>query len=651
MCNENGTYQLEIGGSGTMGGGTVVGSGSSSSGSTNTIGIPNSTLSLGANTIWMYCEDTATNIGSATGAITKVQPTPSMTGQVLSFADLDNNYDGLDGRDMTTTWNASTGTGFSGFDAYYLYVIPSSVTINTATQTPVASIFTASTSTWTGDSTITKDSTNTNLVSGSSYIMCIAILGTSGQIGTPGCSSTAVLTADTVSHPSVLSASFVGGTILQLTTDATLDTTLTNNSGGLVSYQVAGTTHTGTAVASVSGKTINITIPSLPSTASTGTSLIVATGALHVASGGYNNYFSSGGLTITDGQAPTITSFATGTIAGYANFYSGSLTFNYTLSETLTGNNLTTLIFTRTAGNPSSAKTYQINASQYLATGSDSISVNLVTLGLISGTTYSVQLSGRDLAGNVGSSSTIAGIAFDDTGPTAPTLTTQANTSNTTPTLVWSASTDDSGSGSGIKQYDLTLFNGASCGGSSVQSFVTGALSQTVSALANGTYSWVVYALDNMLNVGTTSSCSSFTVDTSSPTITSPLITDMSSSSTTYTKSVRTIDFTAGVTNTDSGHIWLDLASLSGSGGLTAMQCSSPVSGVTCSLVSGTVTVALVVGALGSVGSDGSKQISIHIQNPAGINDQTKSASITVINTPPSVSSSTITSPNGSEVW
>ena len=316
----------------------------------------------------------------------------------------------------------------------------------------------------------------------------------------------------------------------------------------------------------------------------------------------------------------------------------------------MTGNNLTEMDFVRTAGNSSTTKVYPINTPSYITSGSHTISVDLASVGLVSGTTYSVQINGKDAANNAGSSNTIAGLAFDNVGPTTPTLTTQANTSSTTPTLAWSASTDDSGSGSGVKQYTLRLYSGGSCGGSALQTFTPTSTSQTVSTLTNGTYSWNVYTTDNALNVGSTSSCSSFTVDTSSPTISSQLITDMTSSSTTYTKSTRTIHITANVTNTDTSHIWLDLAPLSGASGLSAVSCASPAYGVTCSLASGVVTASFVVGFSGSV-SDGSRSASIHIQNPAGINDQTASTSITVVNTPPSVSASTITSPNGGEIW
>ena len=243
--------------------------------------IPNGTLSLGSNTIYLYCQDAATNVGYATGTINKVPATPTMAGQTTSFADLDFDYDGLDGRDMTFTWNTANGVGFgSYFAAYRIYILPSSVTLDTSVHTPVTTVNTASVGTWTGDSTITRDSTNATLVSGASYIACIAILGSSATLGTAGCTSAATLTADTVAHPTILSARFTSNTNLQITTNATLDTTTTSHSGSLITYQIGSSTYTGTAIASVSSAVLNVTIPALGSTAATGATLIAQTGAI-----------------------------------------------------------------------------------------------------------------------------------------------------------------------------------------------------------------------------------------------------------------------------------------------------------------------------------------------------------------------------------
>ena len=86
-----------------------------------------------------------------------------------------------------------------------------------------------------------------------------------------------MLTADTVSHPSILSARFTSDTNLELTTDATLTGTTTAHSGTLVTFVRNGSTFTGTNVSSVNGAKLNITIPSLGSLAATGSALVVGT--------------------------------------------------------------------------------------------------------------------------------------------------------------------------------------------------------------------------------------------------------------------------------------------------------------------------------------------------------------------------------------
>jgi hypothetical protein len=265
----------------------------------------------------MYCRDNAENAISATGSVTKTTPPPSMAGKVTGFSDGDADHNGLDGRDLLVSWDNTDSAAYGSFDSYRIYILPSSVTLDTATHTAVVNYFTKTASSWSGASTITRDSTNTTLVSGGSYKACVAVMSSANILGTAGCSANATLTADVVQNPTVLSAKFTGDTTLQITTDATLDTNLATHSGAGVTYTVGGAARTATAVASVNGTKINFTIPSLGSLAATGATLAVATGSLHAAGGGYNNAFSSGSLVIADGQVPTVTSFATGSVSAY----------------------------------------------------------------------------------------------------------------------------------------------------------------------------------------------------------------------------------------------------------------------------------------------------------------------------------------------
>ena len=108
-------------------------------------------------------------------------------------------------------------------------------------------------------------------------------MGTSGLLGTQVCSPAATLNADTVAHPTIVSARFTSDTNLEVTTNATLDTTLSTHSGGLFTYTVGGTPHHPSAVASVNAKKINLTVPSLGSTAAVGILTTVGANALHAA--------------------------------------------------------------------------------------------------------------------------------------------------------------------------------------------------------------------------------------------------------------------------------------------------------------------------------------------------------------------------------
>lgn len=183
-CSENGIYQVEVGGNGTFGNGTLVGSGSATANSTNSQTIANALLALGANTIRYFCQDAASNVGSGSGTVTKTPPTPSMAGQTVSFSDGDTDHDGLDGRDLLFTWNNANAVGFSTFESYRIYLLPASTTFDSATQTRVALLTDKNLSSWTGSSTLTTDSLNSPLVSGANYKMCIVIMGSSGLLGT-----------------------------------------------------------------------------------------------------------------------------------------------------------------------------------------------------------------------------------------------------------------------------------------------------------------------------------------------------------------------------------------------------------------------------------------------------------------------------------
>jgi hypothetical protein len=52
----------------------------------------------------VYCRDEATNYVASAANVKKVPPTPNMS-SVNTFQDLDFDYQGIDGRDLSITWN------------------------------------------------------------------------------------------------------------------------------------------------------------------------------------------------------------------------------------------------------------------------------------------------------------------------------------------------------------------------------------------------------------------------------------------------------------------------------------------------------------------------------------------------------------------
>lgn len=203
-------------------------------------------------------------------------------------------------------------------------------------------------------------------------------MGTSGQIGGTA-SSTGTLVADIVPHPSVLSASFTATGNLRVTFDTPLKTGVESHFATGFVYQVGATTYTGTSVSSVSNDTINIAIPDLGSTSATGV-LMVATGAAWgvPVEGSYN--YGTGGVLVTDVISPAITVFSTGTTAYYTSFYSGSIVFNYTISENLVGAGDTRITFTRAGGNTDTLKIHNITLPANLTAGAHSETIDLALL-------------------------------------------------------------------------------------------------------------------------------------------------------------------------------------------------------------------------------------------------------------------------------
>ncbi|EKD30047.1 MAG: BNR repeat-containing glycosyl hydrolase [uncultured bacterium (gcode 4)] len=603
-----------------------------------TVTLPNANINVWANTITTYCKDAAWNESTATTSVSKVAPTPAMTSSGLTVTDNDIWWDWVDGRDIKITWDSAVATSYVGFESYRLYILPE----NTAfTGTYIGLVSNSGATTWTGSSNILNDSLWNSLASWN-YVAYIAIMGTSGNLW-GAASATGTLVADIVPHPSVLSASFTSTGNLRVKFDTALKTDTGSHFATGFVYQVGAVTYTGTSISSISDDIINVLIPDVGSTSATGI-LTVATGAAWwvPVDGSYN--YGSWWIAVWDAINPGITGYSTGTVSYYTDFYSGSLVFNYTVSENLLWAGNTQILFTRVWWNADTSKVYYISDSAKLTSWAHSETVNLSSLGLVSGTYYEASLIAKDLSWNTTTSAPIT-IKFDNVGPSIVSLNPfwpNKVFGLLAPTFTWFSTTDDSGNWSGVKWYKLRVYTGSTtytswktCTGAYVEYTHAdlGSLSKSITLSNLYNYAWGAYAYDNMENVGTISSCDNFYINTDVPSFSASSITDTVLNSTSYTKGGNTLIIRSTITNTDSWHIWLNASSINDSS-YANISCATPVSGVTCNFASNIATFTFATGALGSL-SSATKQVQFTATNIAGINTGTTLTSITLDNTAP----------------
>lgn len=118
QCNESGTYRVTMN---SLDSGYLA----TTANATNTMTLFNSNMSVGTNTITLYCQDAAGNIATnTTFSVSKTLPTPAMTTSGMTLVDNDVEWDGVDGRDLKVTWDSSIGSAFTGFDSYRIYILP-----------------------------------------------------------------------------------------------------------------------------------------------------------------------------------------------------------------------------------------------------------------------------------------------------------------------------------------------------------------------------------------------------------------------------------------------------------------------------------------------------------------------------------------------
>ena len=73
----------------------------------------------------------------------------------MTLIDNDIGWDGVDGRDLKVTWDPTTGSGYTSFGSYRIYILPSGTSF---TGSSIGSVFNKTTSVWTGSSSIVNDS-------------------------------------------------------------------------------------------------------------------------------------------------------------------------------------------------------------------------------------------------------------------------------------------------------------------------------------------------------------------------------------------------------------------------------------------------------------------------------------------------------------
>lgn len=619
---------------------------------TNSQVIANSNFSEWTNNIVITCKDNANNSVVWNATVTKSTAPPSMSGAVLSFADTDINQDWLDGSDLNISWDNTVPASYAYFESYRLYLLPSSVTFDKNTQTYINLLPDKNLSSWIWDSSITKDSTNTSLVNGGGYKMCVAIMATSGQLWEVWCSPISTLITDYPEHPTILSAKFTSDTNLELTTDTTLNTSTWSHSWGLVSFQIGWVSYTWVTVPSVNAKKLNIIIPSLGNLASTWSNLIALTWAINAFSGWYNNYFTSWSLVITDWQTPTITSFINNTVSPYNWFYKWIINLSYILWETLKAWWTTYIKFSRTAWNPGTDVIFPITDTTKLTWWSKSLDLNLDSLWLVSGTTYDVQIIGTDIASNPGNSNIISWLKYDKTGPSMMSILPVWIVGIINPTLNWLTTVDDYGNWAWIKNYILNVYTGSTCSGTYTQNVISSPLTLSLQiSLANlNNYAWNITPVDNLNNTGSVSWCDSFTINTFLPVFSNYSIKDTVLNSTSYSKWWNNIEITSKIDNTDISHIWMDASSLKDST-YSNISCAAPwISWVSCSYNSWIAKY--IFSSWFSVWlSSWVKQAKFTSTNTAWINTWTVLTSITLDNSIPVISWSPITSPTSWSIF
>ncbi len=203
-----------------------------------------------------------------------------------------------------------------------------------------------------------------------------------------------------------------------------------------------------------------------------------------------------------------------------------------------------------------------------------------------------------------------------------------------------------------MQYYTLNVYSGTGCSGDAVRTQTGSSTSLTLSAALpadDADYSWTITPTDNLDNVGTTSACDDFSVNTAVPSLSDATITDTTLASTSYTTTGNPVSVSATITQTTDAFITLDASALTGSGAHSSIQCSAPPTGIACSYAGNIATYEFDAGFAGSIES-GVRQAEFTATNTSGGGTGTILASITVDDIAPTANAP-FTEPTSATVW
>lgn len=651
-ANEAGTYRVYVNGADTGINGSYSGS-SFAQGVT----VPNAlfTVDPGNNPLSVRVYDDAGNFGdSATNQVYKDgTPPPAVASVALSDCDhlansgtvcsaLGNPRSGMSGRDFSVTWPALSPTASGSFESYKVYVLPSGTAFTgTGGQTPSKTIFAFSQTGVVLDDSLAADSVGTpfSQTGSANYVAYVVVRKSNGLESGAIASSGATISADAITYPTFVSASFVSNTGIALTYSKPLSATLSQYDSSKLSspggcFLVDSTS--GTGAKSVSGSTVTFSVEGLGNGGKTCSDLSALPGLVRD-SEGLTNEDTATGKTVSDSQIPAIS--ITSPTAGSYVAGAGVFTLLYALSETMSGATL------KADFTDSSGSVVSVSLASSATAGNRSRTLTGSSVGLVDGKTYSLRISGQDLAGNSASSSSVAGIVYDVSAPSAPALASPVDNGYVklaSPSLSWAGATDNVSSASAISyevQVSLAIdfsamFAFGNAAGGSTSYSVSPAL------VTNTGYYWRVRANDSAGNVGGWSAVKKFFFDNVAPAISSSAsntyVYNQTRSLTGYVKSGDALQLRSVVTDNYPAALYATgiLANLSSFGGGSSVSAGSYASNQAVWNISATCT-------------DGTKTVAISASDAAG-NSSNQNVSAICDNTAPAVTDATVTAPAAS---